>query len=86
MAIIGIALSGLRRHDPAAPGGYAERDLATELVALMRLAFGSTLHLGGVDAVELALVVALLEIEPFGQGEQLLGLRLHGRIYARCRG
>src|SRR4029434_2595761 len=38
------------------------------------LAFGDALHLGGVDAVELALVVALLEIEPFGQGEQLLGL------------
>jgi cold shock CspA family protein len=36
----------------------------------MRLAFGDALHLGGVDAVELALLVALLEIEPFGQGEQ----------------
>ena len=27
-----------------------------------------------MDAVELALVVALLEIEPFGEGEQLLDL------------
>jgi hypothetical protein len=64
VAVVGISLSGLRRHDPATLGGYAERYLAPELVAFVSLALGYALYFWGVDAVELALVVTLLEIEP----------------------
>jgi hypothetical protein len=69
VAVVGVALQSPRRQDPATFGAYGEGDFAAELVSPVRLALRDALHLRGMDAVELALVAALLQMEPSSEGE-----------------
>ena len=72
-----------RRQNPPALGGHGEDDLAAELVTLVvGLALRDALHLRGVHAVELALVAALLAVEPLGEGEQVLGVGARPLVFA----
>ena len=71
VAVVGVSPQSLHCEYPPAFGAYGEGDFAPEFVAFMSLALRDALHLRGVDAVELALVLELLEVEPLGKGEQI---------------
>ena len=70
VAVVGVALQSLRRQNPSALGTHGEGDFAAELVAFGGLALGDALHLWGMNAIKLALIVALLTVEPPSESEQ----------------
>jgi hypothetical protein len=64
-------------------GDHGEGDLAAELIMLVvDLVLRDALHLRVVHAVELALVAALLAVEPLGEGEQVLGVGARPLLFA----
>ncbi len=65
VAVIGVIREGLDAHDETLLVGHGQAHLHPELVRLVGLALGDALHLGGMEAVDLALGEALL-------GEDLL--------------
>jgi hypothetical protein len=74
VAVVGVALQSLRREHPTALGTHREGDFAAELVAFVGLALGDALHLWGMNAIKLALIVALLTVEPPSESEQPPGI------------
>ena len=64
MAVVWVAVNRLNAYDPTVFRGADQRNFAAEFVLLVGLALGNTLNLGGLHAVELVLVIALLVKNP----------------------
>ena len=82
VSVVRIAFTQVDAHDPVAAIRRCHRDLLTELVPLVSLAFADAHHLGFIQAVEFLLVGSLLSVQSFAQLQQFFQCRIRRRHLA----